>query len=227
MMKKQTQTTLIDVSKITPDMLIYSQEILEFEKNHKGQCKLPGNKSKKGVAYAAMSNNLQNHFDIERAEELLIMAGHTKTAPHQAFRHMIQDGFAKRKLGNGLYAFVYPYEISGKYKMRKGFKYNGSEEEKNKHIELIKKDIQKNYIDIPNEKWQLGHKNPDTDDSSNSNLVLQPPIQGRYRDDYIFLDTLTKSPTPKKFIRDIKNGKSPYTKQQLKDMRDYLLTLDL
>jgi hypothetical protein len=55
-------------------------------------------------------------------------------------------------------------------------------------INKIKSTIKADYIDVSNDLWQLGHKNPDSTDNSNKNLVLQPPIQGKYRDNYIFID---------------------------------------
>jgi hypothetical protein len=93
---------------------------------------------------------------------------------------------------------VYPYCLSNKFKMRKNFKFNETEEEKNNEIDKIKSTIKADYIDVPNYLWQLGHKNPGSTDSSNNNLVLQPPIQGKYKDNYIFIDTLTKFPMPNK-----------------------------
>ena len=119
----------------------------------------------------------------------------------------------------------YPYEKSNKFSMRKGFEFDGTEEQKNEEIDKIKSTIQHDYIDVPNSEWQLGHKNPDTTDSSSKNLVLQPPIQGKYRDNYIFIDTLTKIPTPSKLLADIKSGKSPYTDEQIKQLRDGLNSL--
>ena len=127
----------------------------------------------------------------------------------------------------GIYAIKYPYEVSNKKAMRQNFVYDGSEEKKNEEINKIKQNIKEDYIDIPNNKWQLGHKNPDTTDSTNKNLVLQPPIQAKYRDDYIFIDTLTKIPTPKKLKKLINQGESPYTKQQLRYLRDILINLNL
>ena len=100
----------------------------------------------------------------------------------------------------GIYAIKYPYEVSNKKAMRQNFVYDGSEEKKNEEINKIKQNIKEDYIDIPNNKWQLGHKNPDTTDSTNKNLVLQPPIQAKYRDDYIFIDTLSlRHPHPFSF----------------------------
>jgi len=108
--------------------------------------------------------------------------------------------------------------------MRKDFKFDGTLEQKNAEIDKIKSTIQHDYIDVPNKQWQLGHKNPESGDSSGNNMVLQPPIQAKYRDHYVFIDTLTKIPTPKYLIKKIEKDESPYTLAQLKDLKQYLLS---
>ena len=110
---------------------------------------------------------------------------------------------------------IYPYCLSNKHKMRKNFKFNGTNEEKNSEINKIKSTIQADYIDVPNSLWQLGHKNPGSTDNSTNNLVLQPPIQGKYRDNYIFIDTLTKFPMPKKLENMIENKEIEFTQEQI------------
>lgn len=110
---------------------------------------------------------------------------------------------------------VYPYLLSNKHKMRKNFKFDGTEEEKNEEINKIKSTIAHDYINVPNELWQLGHKNPESTDNSTHNLVLQPPIQGKYRDNFIFIDTLTKFPTPKKLETMIQNNEIQFTPEQI------------
>lgn len=112
---------------------------------------------------------------------------------------------------------VYPYCLSNKHKMRKDFKFDGTEEEKNTEIDKIKSTIKADYIDVPNNLWQLGHKNPSSTDNSNHNLVLQPPIQGKYRDNYIFIDTLTKIPTPNKLKIMIEKNETIFTHEQIAD----------
>ena len=99
--------------------------------------------------------------------------------------------------------------------------------QKNTEINKIKSTIKANYVDIVNSEWQLGHKNPNSTDNAMSNLVLQPPIQAKYRDKYIFLDTLTKIPTPKTFQEMNDANQLPYTKEQLINLRDYLNSLEL
>jgi hypothetical protein len=110
---------------------------------------------------------------------------------------------------------VYPYSLSNKHKMRKNFKYDGTEEEKNNEIDKIKSTIKTDYIDVPNTLWQLGHKNPGSTDNSNENLVLQPPIQGKYRDNYIFIDTLTKIPMPNKLENMLEKNEIEFTPEQI------------
>ena len=122
---------------------------------------------------------------------------------------------------------VYPYALSNKHKMRKNFHFDGTEEEKNEEINKIKSTINTDYIDVPNSLWQLGHKNPESTDNSNDNLVLQPPIQGKYRDNYIFIDTLTKIPVPKKLENMIDKNEIEFTPEQIrryKEIFDKLFT---
>jgi hypothetical protein len=99
--------------------------------------------------------------------------------------------------------------------MRKDFKFDGNIEEKNNEIDKIKSTIKADYIDVPNEQWQLGHKNPGSTDNTNENLVLQPPIQGKYRDNYVFIDTLTKFPLASKLKSMIEKKEVELTPEQI------------
>ena len=110
---------------------------------------------------------------------------------------------------------IYPYCLSNKHKMRKNFKFDGTEEEKNNEINKIKSTIQTDYVDVPNSLWQLGHKNPGSIDNTKKNLVLQPPIQGKYRDNYIFLDSLTKFPMPNKLEIMVDKKEIEFTTEQI------------
>jgi len=94
-------------------------------------------------------------------------------------------------------------------------------------INKIKSTIKADYIDVGNELWQLGHKNPASTDNSNHNLVLQPPIQGKYRDNYIFIDTLTKFPVPNKLEVMIERKEIEFSVDQIikyKEIFDKLFT---
>ena len=98
--------------------------------------------------------------------------------------------------------------------MRKSFKFDGN---KTDEITKIKSTIKSDYTDIPDDQWQLGHKNPGSTDNTNNNLVLQPPIQAKYKDDYLFFDTLTKMPLPSKLERLIDKKEIELTNEQIKD----------
>ena len=51
--------------------------------------------------------------------------------------------------------------------------------------------------------------------NSEENLILQPPIQGKYRDDYLFFDTLTKMPLPNKLDMLLKSKELELTDEQI------------
>jgi hypothetical protein len=119
---------------------------------------------------------------------------------------------------NKFYIF-YPYSLSDKHKMRKNFKFDGTESQKNLEIDKIKSTILSDYINVDNSCWQIGHKNPSSGNNTGTNLVLQPPIQSKYRDSYIFIDTLTKMPLPVKLLAMIKKKEIEFTEEQLRDFK--------
>ena len=216
----------IDLTIVTNAMIsTFPQDFTDFAKKN-GLSKALNITSANGKALAALVNTREYYWTPPDCEEFCKKFSIKSRDSIQLFNKKPQDGF--EMIGKrGIYAIKYPYEVSNKKAMRQNFVYDGSEEKKNEEINNIKQHIKSNYIDIPNNKWQLGHKNPDTTDSTNKNLVLQPPIQAKYRDDYIFIDTLTKIPTPKKLKKLINQGESPYTKQQLRYLRDILINLNL
>jgi len=180
----------------------------------------------KGRALSLMLAYPDNYFTRKECGEVFNKFNIKTNDSIQSFNKHDQQGI-KCSNERGKYYVVFPYEITNKYKMRKNFKYDGTEKSKNDEIDNIKNHLTGNYIDVPNKDWQLGHKNPDIKDNSSHNLVLQPPIQGKYRDNYIFIDTITKMPTPKKLKKMIKNKQCPYSNQQLLEFRDLLNSLKL
>ena len=213
----------INVNEIKPDFLAnYHPDLLKFAEENK--LKLPKLSTRNGKALSAMSHNPGKFWIRDDCKLFVKKFAIDSDDEIQLFNKHEQRGF-KCIPDKGKNMLIYPYEKSNKFSMRKDFEFDGTEEQKNEEIEKIKSTIQHDYIDVPNSEWQLGHKNPDTTDSSSKNLVLQPPIQGKYRDNYIFIDTLTKIPTPSKLLADIKSGKSPYTDEQIKQLRDGLNSL--
>jgi hypothetical protein len=212
----------INVADITEDMLnSYPVEFKKFCITN--NIRLPGGNG--GKALATMLNNRYKYFT---SKDAVAWARRFNIPDHQANQFFNKKGQTFESCNErGKNYVCYPYKVSDKKAMRKDFKYDGDEESKNNEIDKIKKHIQGNYIDPPYASWQLGHKNPETTDNTSANLVLQPPIQAKYRDRFIFIDTLTKTPTPKELFKLIKNGKSPFTNAQLRELRDGLNKLNL
>ena len=213
----------INVKEIEDAFLVsYPSELLHFATHN--QLTLPSLQSGNGKALSAMAHNPMKYWVRADCEEFVAKYGIKTADSIQLFNKKEQVGF-KTSSERGKNYLVSPLTLSNKYAMRKGFAFDGTAQQRDIEINKIKSTITHDYIDVPNDQWQLGHKNPDTTDNSQKNLVLQPPIQAKYRDNYIFIDTLTKLPTPSKMLADIKSGKSPYTREQIVALRDGLNSL--
>lgn len=192
----------------------YPNEFIKFCELNK--LKPPKNKSGGGKALSVMLANPYKYWDRETCD-IFVNKFNIDTSDsiqlfnkHSQWGILTNSGFVRGKL-----YIVYPYSLSNKHKMRKDFKYNGNENDKNIEIDKIKSTIKNDYIDVPNEKWQLGHKNPASIDNTNNNLILQPPIQSKYRDDYLFFNTITKMPLPHKLDKLLELNEIKLTKEQI------------
>ena len=205
---------LINIDLITELPTEYPEEFKEFCLSN--GLKPPNISTGNGKALAAMLKYPYYYWDRETCDAFVKKFNISTKDSIQLFnKHSqwgIQTSSGKEK---GKYYIVYPYCLSNKHKMRKDFKYDGSEEEKNSEIDKIKSTIKADYIDVSNNLWQLGHKNPGSIDNSTHNLVLQPPIQGKYRDSYIFIDSLTKIPMPNKLESMIEKKAIEFTREQI------------
>jgi hypothetical protein len=125
--------------------------------------------------------------------------------------------------GKQHYRVPYPFEyIALHVKKRSKLVISGSKEDK---VDYIKDWIKTNYIDVPFEKWEIGHKDPNSEDNSEANLVYQPPIQGRFRDRFKFDEYgLIRYPT----VKELKNNTHIYyNDDELRDLRDHLLGMSI
>jgi hypothetical protein len=209
----------IDVSIIDELPFDYPDEFKEFCKAN--NLKPPDITSGNGKALSVMLH-YKNKFWDRQSCDIFVEKFKIKTKDSiQLFNKHSQWGIetSSGKVREKYY-INYPYNLSNKHKMRKNFKFDGTEEEKNIEINKIKSTINEDYIEVPNELWQLGHKNPGSTDNTSTNLVLQPPIQGKYRDNYIFIDTLTKIPLANKLESMIKKGELEVTKEQISDYKN-------
>ena len=214
----------IIVNNITQIPTQYPVGFLNFIQEH--NLKPPKINTGNGKALALMLENPTSYWTRTDTDYIVNKFDITTSDSIQLFNKHEQWGI-KTSNERGKNYIIMPYTISNKHKMRKNFTFDGTAEQKNNEIDKIKSTIKADYIEVPNDEWQLGHKNPNSTDNAMSNLVLQPPIQAKYRDKYTFLDTLTKIPTPKSFQEMNDANQLPYTKNDLINLRDYLNSLDL
>ena len=217
---------LIDVDKIDELPSEFPEEFTEFCRIN--DLKPPNITTGNGKSLSVMLTYKGNYWDRKTCDQF-VEKFKIKTKDsiqlfnkHNQWGIQTNSGIERRKL-----YIVYPYTLSNKHKMRKNFKFDGTDEEKDLEINKIKSTIKADYIDVDNNLWQLGHKNPDSTDNSNKNLVLQPPIQGKYRDNYIFIDTLTKFPVPNKLEVMIEKKEIEFSVDQIikyKEIFDKLFT---
>ena len=206
----------IDISMIDELYSIYPPDFVEFCKENNLKC--PSINSSNGKALAAMLHNIGCYWERDSCDDFVKKFNISSKDSIQLFNKHEQWGISTNSgKEKGKYYIEFPYKLSNKHKMRKNFKFNGSEEEKNVEIDKIKSTLMADYIDVPNNQWQLGHKNPGSEDSSYVNLVLQPPIQGKYRDSYVFVDTVTKFPLAPKLKSMIAHNQINFTKEQIQE----------
>ena len=218
--------TLIDIDKIDDLPSEFPEEFTEFCRIN--DLKPPNITTGNGKALSVMITYKGNYWDRKTCDQFVEKFKIETKDSIQLFNKHNQWGIQTNSgIERGKLYIVYPYTLSNKHKMRKNFKFDGTDEEKNLEINKIKSTIKADYIDVGNELWQLGHKNPASTDNSNHNLVLQPPIQGKYRDNYIFIDTLTKFPVPNKLEVMIERKEIEFSADQIikyKEIFDKLFT---
>jgi hypothetical protein len=205
---------LIDINKIHELPTQYPEEFNKF--CIENELKPPNITTGNGKALSVMLKYKYFYWNRDTCDKFVHKFNITTKDSIQLFNKHNQWGI-KTNSGTerGKLYIIYPYSLSNKHKMRKNFKFNGTEQQKNDEIYKIKSTIKNDYIDVDNSLWQLGHKNPSSTDNSYHNLVLQPPIQAKYRDNYIFIDTLTKFPMPNKLYDMIEKKEIEFTTEQI------------
>lgn len=217
--------TLVDIDKITELPTEFPEEFTKY--CNENDLKPPNITTGNGKALSVMLTYKENYWDRKTCDKFVEKFQIETKDSIQLFNKHNQWGIQTNSgIERGKLYIVYPYTLSNKHKMRKNFKFDGTEEEKNIEINKIKSTIKADYIDVGNDLWQLGHKNPGSTDNSSENLVLQPPIQGKYRDNYIFIDTLTKFPMPNKLEIMIQKKEIEFTSDQIKNYKEIFDKLD-
>jgi hypothetical protein len=200
----------------------WNPKLVDWSNKH--NVKLPIANSKRAILLQAMTSesSMENGKWWDRKDMEAVLKKHNMESADiiQLINKTEQWGLKNpTKDGRNRYRFEYPFiYVATHVEKRKVQKVNP--EDKKKQIELIKENIKKDYIDVPIDKWQLGHRNPDLPNGTKDNLVWQPPIQGKFRDRFVFDPLgLMKYPTPKEIAR---NPSAYYSEGQLKELYDFL-----
>lgn len=171
-------TTLINIKNYNKKFGAYPDELLNFCKEN--GVKLPGIESLKGQAYALMAQpevRGQKHLTRDETTPFFQQIGLNTSDSVQPFNKA--SGLKRIKM-KGIYCLVYPFETdTTDLDKRKGATIGGNRDDA---INRTKKWWRENLVDVPNDKWQIGHLDPTIADASEKNLAYQPPIQGKYRD---------------------------------------------
>jgi len=191
-------TTLINIAKYVTKFTAYPKDLLQF--CTKNNVKLPGIESQMGQAYALMAQpevRGQKHLGRIEATTFFQQIGMETDDSIQKFNKAV--GLKRVKGKRGIYCLVYPFECDmTDIDKRKGCSISG---DRNTVIDTIKKWWRENLIDVPNDKWQVGHLDPTIADASEKNLAYQPPIQGKYRDRFKWDSMFQRMwPTAKEWI---------------------------
>ena len=214
MIMEPSDYDLIDINDVDEIPSQYPEEFTQFCTEN--DLKPPNIDTGNGKALSVMLKHKYCYWNRTTCDKFVEKFNITTKDSIQLFNKHNQWGITTNSgTERGKLYIMYPYALSNKHKMRKDFKFDGTEEEKNVEIDKIKSTIKADYVDVDNSQWQLGHKNPASTDNSNENLVLQPPIQGKYRDNYIFIDTLTKIPVPKKLVTMIEKKEIEFSPEQI------------
>lgn len=196
----------IDINNFNGRFVEHSRNFIEFTKKY--NIKAPSLKTLKGQGIALLTCE-ENRNKYALREDLEAFFKKINMPTNDAIQSVnkceqwgLKRGPTEQK--NAKYYIPYPFEyIALHIEKNKNRKITG---DRNEQINLIKRFVKTNYLDVPNDKWQVGHKDPNKTDNTN-NLVYQPPIQGKYRDRFKFDDMgLIKIPT----VTEISNNVDQY-----------------
>lgn len=172
----------------------FDSEFLSFCK--KNNITPPKLNTIKGQVIALMTCQ-ENHNKLvtrELLNQFLDIIGMKSKDIVQAINKTEQWGLESTTYKRMYYTIPYPFSYVDIHIKKRKIKKTGNKDEQ---IDLIKEWISKNYLEVPNNKWELGHMDPNNPNPSENDIVYQPPIQGRYRDRFKYDKLgLTKYPTP-------------------------------
>lgn len=202
--------------------LAYDEQFLIFVDEHK--INIPNIKTMSGQILSLFTDNRNRFIGITR-EMIDGFLGKLNLKSHdsiQLINKVEQRGIKKLTFKRKYYMIIYPFEYYGLHiNKRQNFAHQSSDidRDREKQINLTKEYLLFNYINVPPEQWQCGHRDP-SGSNSQTNLVYQPPIQGKFRDRFKFDKVgLRLCPTLKELSKNILKY---YSYEEIRSLRDLL-----
>jgi hypothetical protein len=190
----------------------FSTHLVEWSQKH--NVKLPSISSLRGQIVALMTheNHINMYFTRQGLDDFLQKFSMKSADVIQNINKTDQWGLGHQTVNRRFYRIPFPFEyISIHLKKRKKFSSQKTDQDKNVDIEKTKEYLKKYYIDVPDEMWDCGHKDPCIEDNTCNNLVFQPPLQRAYRNRFKFDEYgLRLCPT----AEEIKNNVAKYFSKQ-------------
>jgi hypothetical protein len=187
--------------------------------------KLPTLTSFKGQVIALMTDPLFENFIFDRKalDAFLAKLGTRSKDVIQIPNKTDQWGLVHKTYNKQYYHIPRPFQYIGVHiKKRTNFKNVADTETKAAMVAQTKDFLLKYYIDVPDDKWDLGHIDPQGSNAAD-NLIMQPPIQRAYRDRFKFDEHgLRLCPT----VEEIKKNTNRYfSKEDIKSLQEYFSSL--
>lgn len=197
----------------------YNDEFLSFC-NSNG-VKIPNINSLRGQIVALMTSpeNRNKFINRESLNKFIKSIGLSSKDVIQAVNKTDQWGLKSETVSRQYYMIPFPFiYIDIHIKKRTLPKLTN----RNDKINFQKEFMIHNYINVPNDKWEVGHMDPNNPNVCEENLVYQPPIQSKYRDRFKFDNIgLLRYPTPQELSNNIDLY---YSEEEQKKILNILLT---
>ncbi len=211
-----SKTTLIAIGSYVKKFEAYPADLVTFcEANN---VPLKNIDSNQGQALALMAQpevRGQQHLTRVEVELFFKQIGVKSRDAIQGFNKSLG---LKQVDGRGIYCLEYPFvcdltDITKRIACTIGG-------DRNEKIEAVKQYWRGMLVDVPNDKWQVGHLDPTIADASEANLAFQPPIQASYRNRFKWDPLFQRMwPTGKELISKMDEY---YTKEEQQLLRDHL-----
>lgn len=215
-----------DISSWVSDLSLYvnyDRELLNWSAENK--CKLPGINSVRGQIIALLTHphNANVLFTRAMLDAFLSKINMESKDVIQAVNKTDQWGLVHKTYLKKYYIIPRPFTYTSVH-VNKRIKFGGeiTNDRKMEMVENTKAFLMKYYINVDNDQWDMGHVNPNGSNDA-SNLIMQPPIQRAYRDNFKFDNYgLRLCPSASELVKNI--GKY-YTKEEIEIIKQAVVSM--